>query len=196
MGKLSENVHAFPFIAGVIAIIALVCPAAFYVIPQQDMGYGILVWMFGLAIYREKGGSKVYFMNIPLDETVDIFGAEFFGFLTSMVCTATIAIAALILIKTAQSVKHGNMDEDKAAKIWAVMALLIIGATIAWIISAEYYYGTYSANIDKGYPTIVKHIFGSGSTSQFGFWAFFSPSFGIYGAFIAAGIALIGVYVK
>jgi len=196
MGKLSENCHAFPFLAGVIAIIALVCPAAFYSISGSGMGYGILVWMFGLAIYRNKGASKVYFLNTPLDQTVDIFGTEFFGFLSSMLCTFTIAISALILISTAQKVKHGNMDEDKAAKIWAIMAFLIIGASIAWLISVEYYYGLYSANISKGYPSIVKHIFGSGRTSHFGFWAFFSPSFGIFGPFIAAGFALLGVYVK
>ena len=70
-----------------------------------------------------------------------------------MLSTVIIAASALILIRTAQKVKHGNMDEDKAAKIWAISALIIIGATIMWIISAEYYYGLYSGNIKRGYPS-------------------------------------------
>ena len=197
MGNLSEHAYAFPFIAGIIAIIALVCPAAYYSTPSgSNMGYGILVWMFGLVVYRNKGQSRIYWFNTDAGEYVDIFGTEFFGFITSMACTAVIAMSAIVFMITAQRVKHGSMGEDKAAKVWAIMAILMIVASITWLISVEYYYGIYSANIDKGYPAIVKFIFGSGKTTQFGFWSFFSPTFGIIGPLLAAAIALIGVYVK
>ena len=121
---------------------------------------------------------------------------EFFGFLTSIVSTSAIAIAAFILIITAQRVKHGKMSDDKASIIWALMALIIIGACIFWIITVEYYYGVYTGSLKKGYPKIVKYIFEGAETDQFSFWAFFNPSIGIILPFIAATIALIGVYVK
>ena len=145
---------------------------------------------------KNKGESKIYWFNTEASETANIFGSEFFGFLVAMVPTVTLALSAGIFIITAQKVKHGKMMEGNAAKLWALMAILIIASMIFWLIAVEYYYGIYSANISKGYPSIVKHIFGDRRTSQFGFWSFFNPTFGVYGPFLAAGIALIGVYVK
>ena len=196
MGTLSEHCYAFPLIGGILAIIALFTPAAYYAYPLTDMGYGMLVWMWGFVMRRNLGVSRIYFFNAVLGEEPDIFGTEFFGFLTSIVSTSAIAIAAFILIITAQRVKHGKMSDDKASIIWALMALIIIGACIFWIITVEYYYGVYTGSLKKGYPKIVKYIFEGAETDQFSFWAFFNPSIGIILPFIAATIALIGVYVK
>jgi len=194
MGKLSENCYAFPILGGIIALISLVCPAAYYYF--QDMGYGIFVWVWGVAIYRNKGTSRIYFLNTDSSEPVDMFGTEIFGFMIALITTLAIAISSLMLIATAQKFKHNKINEGTAVKIWAIAALTIIGASLFWLIAIEYYYGVYTANIDRGYPSIVKLVFGSERTKHFSFWSFFNPSFGIVLPLIGAGIALIGIYVK
>jgi len=196
MGNLSEHSYAFAMIGGILALISLVFPAAYYAYPLTDMGYGMLVWMWGFAMLRHMGESRIYFFNADLGEQADIFGAEFFGFLTSITCTSAIIFSGIVLIITAQKVKHGNMSDETGSKVWAIMALIIIGSCIFWIITVEYYYGVYTGTLKRGYPKIVKYIFRSGKTEQFSFWAFFNPTIGIILPFIAAGIALIGVYVR
>lgn len=195
MGKLSESCYAFPILGGFIALLGLVCPAAYYYF--QEMGYGEFVWVWGAVIYRLKGTSRIYFLNTDISQgNADVFGTELFGFLTALITTLGIAISSLILIITAQRFKHNKIKEGTATKIWLIAVLTMIGVCIFWIIAVEYYYGVYTAHIARGYPSIVKLIFGSQRTKQFSFWSFFNPSFGIILPFIGAGIAAIGIYVR
>jgi hypothetical protein len=189
MGNLSEHSYAFPFAAGVLTIIALFTPAAYF-ISDDMMFYGMYVWMFGILVRREGGHMSVRIYNREWEDFVEYWGLELFGVIPSMVCTGLIVISAIVFMSTAQKTKRGKMDEDKAAKLWAFFAIIQIGATIFWIIWIEYYYaGVYqivSGNI-KMAPPEPGHI---------GFWAFFNPGFGTIGMFLSATLALIGVYVK
>ncbi|MFX1394161.1 MAG: hypothetical protein ACFFAH_11350 [Promethearchaeota archaeon] len=189
MGTLSEHCYAFPFLAGVLTLIALITPAAHY-ISDDTMYYGIYVWMWGLLVVRDRGHSNFKVFNREWEDFVQYWGLELFGIVPSLICTGMIIVGSLVFIWTAQKVKAGNMDEDKAAKIWAFFAILNIGLTIFWIIWIEYYYaGVYQ--IIAGEIRIVNP-----EEDHIGFWAFYNLGFGVIGVFLGAAIALIGVYVK
>ena len=189
MGTLSEHCYAFPVLGGIITIIALLTPAAHY-ISDDTMYYGIYVWMWGLLMRRELGHISMKIFNRRWDDFVEYWGLELFGIVPSMVCTVLIALGSIVLLRTAQKVKKGKMDEDKAAKLWTIVALINIGATIFWIIWIEFYYaGVYQIILGQ----IVMSAPEEGHT---GFWAFYNVGFGVIGVFIGAAIALIGVYVK
>ena len=189
MGDLSDHCYAFPFLGGVLTIIALLCPVAYF-ISDEVMWYGTYIWMWGLSISRELGRSEILLFRRRPDLFFQTYGLEIFGIIPSLISTIGLVFCAFILISTAQKVKHNNMDEDLAAKIWVIMSILITSLTIFWIISMEFYYADF-------FEVVLGKIIVRGvSGDQFGFWAYFNPSFGLIAIFISAGITLIGVYVK
>ena len=142
MGNLSDHCYAFPFIGGVLTIIALLCPTAYY-ISDDLMWYGTYVWMWGLSISRELGHSEILLFRRKPDVFVQVWGLEIFGIMPSLICTIGLALCAIILIGTAQKVKHNNMNENLAVKIWILMAILLTSLTISWIIAMEFYYADF-----------------------------------------------------
>ena len=189
MGNLSEHAYAFPFAAGILTIIALFTPAAYF-IADDTMFYGIYVWMWGMLITRGWGHMDIRIFNRNWEDFVEYWGLELFGIIPCLVSTGLIMFVAIVFLSTAQKTKRGKMDEDKAANLWGLFAIIQIGATIFWIIWIEYYYaGVYQivlGNI-KMVPPKEGHI---------GFWALYNPGFGVIGMFLSATLALIGVYVK
>jgi hypothetical protein len=150
---------AFPFCSGIIAIIGVLTPVAFY-----ESFYNF--WLWGL-IYTRLPDSKFEFM------TENVF------FITGLIISIIITVFALVLIITGYIYRQGYYSDKDLGKLWAICGVLILISIIVSLVSLDYY--TYEDFFPLGIWAYLNPGFGAigpilGSITAIGTGVFVSVS--------------------
>lgn len=172
MKKEKENLKAylwvFPFIGGILAITALLTPVAF----SGNYSYiSELFWMWGLVV------SGFYISGINFD-------LNLISLLSGIGCTIGIAICGVKLIISANKVRKQGESVATLQKSWRSLAITIIILTIVFIIVRD---------LSESIELTIRGNFYYITPYGIEFWNSVSIGYGIIGAFIGAGLTIIGV---
>lgn len=122
MTEIRDYVWAFPLTGGVIALIAILTPAAYITVPGNSM----YVWMWGLLSIQLYGYSNVTQFTQDPGELI-----------ISIICSVLVLIGTFAIISSAVSCrKKMRMGIVKRAG-WLIPSILLIIGTISWMIGME-----------------------------------------------------------
>ncbi|MHA2007345.1 MAG: hypothetical protein ACXABO_09635 [Promethearchaeota archaeon] len=126
MVEIKKHIWIFVFIGAIIALIALLTPAAFLNIRSPSFDNDFYLWMCNLFFSnRFEAGIRT---------TTIEFDINLISLIPSILCSGMIIIFSIITIFTANNYRKGVID----AKIsWLFSAIVTIIATIIWIIMME-----------------------------------------------------------
>lgn len=156
----------FPLIAGILAIIAILTPTAYF-------SYGGVTWswwMWDLTI-----------MGMVGYDSVSIFITEMDFIIPSIISTSAVFLIAVNLFILSSTTKKRNLSTKNFEVVSLINAVLSISNMIYYIVAMDiaFYDGF----------TIEGTIFPAG----YHFWDVFNAGFGIIFPFISATISFIGV---
>jgi hypothetical protein len=159
----------FPLIAGYLAIIAILCPTAYF-----DNGYSNWSWWMWDFIMMKASSYPAVFLFISQGEYLFI----------SLIVTAVILFSAINLFMTSTSIRK-TKSSMKDFFIWStISAALSVGVMIYYIIAIEstFYNGL----------TLVGTL---GFPAGYQFWELFSPGLGAILPYISATLSIAGIFV-
>lgn len=160
MVEIKKFLWLFAFLGGLIALIALLTPAAGFNYRSPTFDSDFYLWMFNLFFsHRFEGG--IHTTRIEFD-------THMISLIPSIICSLLIIISSIISIITANKYRKGVLDTKIS---WLVSAIVIIIATIIWMIMMEV-----SRRVLYGHE----------------FWGILYPCFGVIGPFIGAGLEIVG----
>jgi hypothetical protein len=172
-----DYIWALPLIGGILTLISLLTPA-FYI---DQMGIEEYYWLWGLFHVSITGyDSRTAFIATedPSRYTMPIF-------LSGLIPAIMIFISSIMLIVSSNSVRKGRTELKNHENGWIAMGLLMIVASIIYIIAIDITminYAKYQFEEIYGYPP----------PSLPDLWDVYDPSFAIIAPFIGAGLSMIG----
>lgn len=125
MGERKNYAWIAPCISGIISIIALLTPAAYF----SYFGASFNLWIWGLAS-----------LNIPGYFTYTAFSDNLLILIPSVICTLILIVSSILILAKTYSYKKGSVEIDIAKKNWLIASILIIIVTIFWMVWLEISY--------------------------------------------------------
>lgn len=180
MGETKDYLWPLPSIGGIISIIAILCPAAYFNYGNPDSFFGLKYvelwmwnltksyirgWSFGLGFGYHSGYIDIYLSTIN------------FSLIFGLVFSCIIIIISSFTIFYANQVRKRKVKPSKAIKFWFLSAIIMITSVIGWMLAQEF-----AIQQTSTYNDI-----------PFSFWTHFTPGFGVIGPFIAALLILINI---
>ena len=160
-----EYVWSIPLIGGILAIIAVVTPVAYF----DTMGVNWSWWVWALSVMGVSGlGSESIFIT-----DLDIM-------IPSLITTGIMILSIISLLSLAIKVRARRLDTKHFESVSIIIGVLLIGITIYYLsaIDVAFYDGLVIAGVP--FPAGLH------------FWEVFNPSFGVIGPFLSALLAFIG----
>lgn len=118
MTDIRDYTWAFPIVGGVLALIALLTPAAYIGIPGNSMS----VWMWGLISIQSYGyGSVTNFTQDPGELII------------SITCSLIVLISTIVILSKGVSIR----TYPGSGKSWVAPSILLIIGTIGWMVGME-----------------------------------------------------------
>jgi hypothetical protein len=125
VSNVKEYLGASPYICGLLGILGVLSPAAFF-------GYFVYIWNWGLTNYSMLGMFN-YSRFISDNPFVLIQG---------IVVSALIVIISIAFIVSGYRYKHYNTDRYKMGRLWSVGgSVILVGAIFSYIILGSYTWG-------------------------------------------------------
>ena len=181
MGEIKDYIWPLPYIAGIISIIAILCPAAYFTYENPYYlfdSYYIELWMWNLT------NSSWYRWNLGLafdfhrSSGPDIsFNYNYFSLIFGLLFSCIIIIVSSLTIFYANQVRKRKIKPSKVIKLWFLFAIIMITSVIGWMLTQEFFTQQTSTYNDM----------------PFSFWTHFTPGFGVFGPIIAALLILINI---
>ena len=180
MGEIKDYLWPLPSIGGLISIIAVLCPAAYFTIvnPGFFSGfYHVELWMWNLAYNPSYGwvlglGFSIYGSSLSFS-----LNFNFSSLVLGIIFSCIIIIVSSFTIFYANQVRKRKIKPSRAIKFWFLFAIIMITSVIGWMLAQEFVIQQTSTYNDL----------------PFSFWTHFTPGFGIIGPFIAALLILINI---
>ncbi len=160
MKEIKKLVWIFPLIGGIITLIALLTPAAYFIYRSPSFTSDFYLWMCNLYFSHR--------FEFGIYTTIIEFDTQLIGLIPSIILSLIITILSILTITTAIKCRKGTMNINIS---WMVSAVVIIIATIIWMIMMEV-----SRRVLYGHQ----------------FWGIFNPGFGVIVPFIGAGLEIVG----
>ncbi|MFX1346617.1 MAG: zinc ribbon domain-containing protein [Promethearchaeota archaeon] len=166
-----EYIWVLPLIGGVLILISFFTPA-FY---ANLLGNEEYYWMWGLWYGSTPTDSKTIFMATeePARYMMPIF-------LSGIIPAVLILIGSIFIIASSMLVKTGRIDIRSVENGWIGMGIMMIVASIIYIIAIDI--------------TLLNYLeFQIGALPPgFSIWDLYDPGFAIIAPFIGAGFSIIG----
>jgi len=164
--KTRSNIWVIPLIAGVLVILAILTPTAYF----SYMGVTWNWWMWNLTT-----------MGVVGYDSVSLFISDVDFIIPSIVTTVVALFSAVNLLILFSSTRKRNLDTKNFGLKSIISAVLSIGVTIYYMIAMDIaFYGGLSVE-------------GTTFPAGFHFWEAFNPGFGIISLIISAALSFIGV---
>lgn len=180
MGEIKDYLWQLPSIGGIISIIAILCPAAYFEYGNPDYFFNfryVELWMWNLTYHSFNG----WFFGLAFgyhSSTIDIYlNFNYFSLIFGLVFSCIIIIISSLTIFYANQVRKRKIEPSKAIKLWFLFAIIMISSVIGWMLTQDFFIQQTSTFNDI----------------PFSFWTYFTPGFGVIGPFIAAVIILINI---
>ena len=181
MGEIKDYIWPLPSIAGIISIIAILCPAAYftYGFPNSYLGLEhVELWMWNLTHNSSHIWSFRSEFHYHSSNNIDIYFNFFhFGQVFGLIFSCIIIIVSSLTIFYANQVRKRKIKPSKVIKLWFLFSIIMITSVIGWMLSQEFYTQQTSTYNDM----------------PFSFWTHFTPGFGVIGPIIAALLILINI---
>ncbi len=160
MIEIKKYIWILVFIGGLTTLISLLIPNAYYIYRSASFDTDFYLWIINLFFsYRYESG-------IPTTRIE--FDIQLISFIPSIICSLLIMILGITTILTANNYRKGELIPKIS---WLVSAIVVIVATIIWMIMIE----------------VSRWILYGHS-----FWGNISPGVGIIGLFLGAGLEIVG----
>lgn len=171
MAEIKDYIWAFPLIGGIISIIGLFSPSAYWI----EMGFFENYYMCGLWRANPYGMiNEFIFQQEPHNLTLPIFIVGFISFLIILICTFTISVSAIVF-------KKRNKDIEDLKNTWVIFGILFIIAAIFYIMGVEITTNVLIEETHQG--------------TKVSFWEVYNPGFGVIAPFISGALSIVGVAV-
>ena len=158
MSYFKRNPWLLPIIGGLIALISLFTPTTYNYRSGVQLYY---VWMNQLAIDIWPNLITPYLLRTDLSLVI-----------LSISLSVIIFVSTIVLITSTNIFRKTSRSYQKLKWVWLLLAILIIGSTLIWIIYMEIFYNISGAS----------------------HWQNYRPHFGVIGPFIGAGLIIIGTF--
>lgn len=178
MGEIKDYIWPLPSIGGIISIIAILCPAAYFTYRNSGSFFyirNVELWMWNLtydSIFGWSFSLGIYSGYIDLYLT-----SNFFNLIFGLIFSCIIIMISSITIFYANQVRKRKIKPSKAIKFWFLFAIIMITSVIGWMLAQEFLIQQNSTYNDI----------------PFSFWTHFTPGFGVIGPFIGALLILINI---
>jgi len=159
MVVVKKYIWIFAFMGGIISLIALLTPAAGLNYRSPSFDNDFYLWMFNL-FFSHRFEAGIHTTRIEFD-------THLISLIPSIICSLLITISSIITIITANKYRKGVLNTKIS---WLISAIVIIIATIIWMIMMEI-----SRKVLYGHE----------------FWGILYPSFGVIGPFIGASLEIV-----
>jgi len=185
LGEIKDYIWPLPSIGGIIAIIAILFPAAYFEFRNPDNFFDfryVELWMWNLVYISGRWFSNLAFgLAFGLHgSSIDIsLNFNYFNLIFGLLFSCIIIIVSSFTIFYANQVRKRKVNPSKAIKLWFLFAIIMITSVIGWMISQEFFIQQTSTYNDI----------------PFSFWTHFTPGFGVIGPFIAALLILINILI-
>ena len=126
MIEIKKYIWLFAFMGGLIALIALLTPAACFNYRSPSFDSDFYLWMFNL-FFSHRFEAGIHTTTIKFD-------THMISLIPSITCSLLIIIFNITAIVTANKYRKGTFDPKFS---WLVLAILTIIATIIWMIMME-----------------------------------------------------------
>ncbi len=165
MGEKHEYVWLIPLIGGILAIISVLTPVAYF-------SSGGLYWIWWMWSFSVIGGMGYGFENVIISE-MDFM-------IPSSIITSVMIISIISFLSLAIITKKRKLNTRYFELVLIIIGVLLIGITLYYLfaIDSAFYDGLVVEGI----------LFPPG----FHFWEELDPSFGVIGPFLSAISAFIG----
>lgn len=181
MGEIKDYLWPLPSIAGIISIIAILCPAAYFTYGNPNSVSGLRyveLWMWNLTNNSSYGWSLGLAFVYHSSSNIDIsFMPNHFNLIIGLVFSCIIIIVSSFTIFYANQVRKRKIKPSKVIKLWFLFAIIMITSVIGWMLAQEFIIQQTSTYNDM----------------PFSFWTHFTPGFGVIGPIIAALLILINI---
>jgi hypothetical protein len=180
LGEIKDYIWQLPSIGGIISIIAILCPAAYFEYGNPyifDFIY-VELWMWNLTYSSVRGWVFGLGFGYYSSSGIDIYlNFNYFSLIFGLVFSCIIIIVSSLTIFYANQVRKRKIKPSKAIKLWFLFAIIMITSVIGWMLAQEFF--IQQTSIYKDMP--------------FSFWTHFTPGFGVIGPIIAALLILINI---
>jgi UDP-N-acetylmuramyl pentapeptide phosphotransferase/UDP-N-acetylglucosamine-1-phosphate transferase len=116
-----RNIKNYPLIGGIVIIVSLLIPAAYYEFKFGTMYMYVYIWMWGLVYIDSNTG------------TITRFHSDALFLVPSLVCSAVICYSAIKLIISANQIDLPDVDIHKHKDMWRNMGILCIIVPFIWV---------------------------------------------------------------
>ena len=128
MGGIKDYLWLFPIISGILSIIGILTPIAYF-----ESYFNI--WMWGLVHARLFGRQPEF-----IEENLILY--------TGIVVSIIVLLISFALIITGFLYRQGYLDDRKISKVWISFGIIIITSTVISAVSLDFY--TYYGNFPYG----------------------------------------------
>jgi len=147
MGEIKDYVWAFPLVGGVLGLISLLTPTAYFSYPGSTMN----IWMWGLF------SVQIGYQSITR------FTADLAELSLSLTCSAIVLISLIALISSGTSHKKKMRMGVMKKAAWLTPSILLIIGTLMWMVGLELIsiYGvgfSFWSNMNPGFGVIGMFI--------------------------------------
>ena len=174
-----EYIWALPILGGVIGIISLFTPAHH----AYDFGISTNVWMWGLYNRSAPDYSEIGFIYTVYART-DVFPLQYTLslFLSGLIPAILILISSITLTVSSNAVRTGKRDIKKFVNVWIGMGIMMIVASIIYIIA-----------IDIAWMNLLQYIYRQSYPPEAPtFWDTFDPGYAVIAPFLGASLSIVG----
>lgn len=154
-----RNPWFLPIIGGLVALISLFTPTTY----DKTGTELILIWMNQVAVRKSLFTDSF---------SIELLRSIIWLNTLSILCAVIIFSTTSILVTTTYFYWKISKSYQKLRWIWLIIAILIVIATLTWIVMMEIAYLDSPQN----------------------HWEWYSPHFGVIGPFIGAGLIVIGTF--
>lgn len=174
MADIRKNIWLIPLVAGILALIAVVTPAA----SMNVLGMLTAnLWFWGLYTYDYTGFfSGTDFIMDPL------------VLIPSLITTILIALSGVLLVSAGARLKRDSDKLSFVRNFSAISGILILVAEILWLVMVPMFFPM-AYYWDTAFGSGGPYTFWTWNLGGFMNYPLHSVGFGVIGGFIAAGIA-------
>ncbi len=180
MGETKDYLWPLPSIGGIISIIAILCPVAYFTYGNPDSFFGLQyveLWMWNLTKSYIRGWSFGLGFGYYSSSFEIHLAANYFNLIFGLIFSCIIIMVSSFTIFYANQVRKRKVKPSKAIKYWFLFAIIISTSVIGWMLTQEFIIRQTSTFNDM----------------PFSFWTHFTPGFGIIGPFIASLLIFINI---
>jgi hypothetical protein len=170
-----KKIWIFPFLAGLICLIAIFAPSTQYSYDYGDAGYKEFIWIWGLAVWR------FYDDGIVVNKGFNISLSSNFSYETFIpgLLVVILLISCIILnLYNVNKLRRGLYQFHDIKKTWIITGAIYFTAAII-----------YFAGMEIGFTLLSMRISGT----PFSFWALRKPQFGAIAPFISGILIFLGI---